>query len=587
MQPSGRGMTRKNLGLLVAAAAAVLLSGCAAPTRFVVLSGSENQTFEPLLKEFSGRSGVDVQMKYTGSVDIMLELQKGAAAYDAVWPANGLWISLGDTSRKVKLAQSIMTSPVVFGIRKSVARDLGFIGKDVHVRDILAAIEKKKLSFAMTSASQSNSGASAYLGFLYALLGNPDVLTLDDLAKPALKRDIRTLLSGINRSSGSSGWLKDLFLSSNYDAMVNYESVIIETNQALVGSGREPLYVVYPVDGIVMADSPLGYINNGDQKKEDAFRKLQAFLISADTQKKIAALGRRTGIGGVAEAFDKTVFNPEWGIDTARILSPIRLPAADVILQALTLYQTEFRKPSFTIYCLDYSGSMAGGGSDQVKAAMGLLLDSEKSREYLLQPGPDDVTVVKSVCVNNQHQIGIANLVYVDSSDQYLPPGEINAFGVNTNNYLTWDQFLMPYGISPDSLVCPSQPQIKNGSTRHYWVNANVEDRYRSYGAAQQTGIMLWGKSITQSSILRPTETIALTEIRLQTAAYAAGGVSVPGGLGGSMILAQEDTAILQYIYLKCEVVAFADSHVESLQSNVVLQDNLALFYRDKTQVKP
>lgn len=157
----------------------------------------------------------------------------------------------------------------------------------------------------------------------------------------------------------------------------------------------------------------------------------------------------------------------------------------------------------------------------------------------------------KSVCVNNQHQIGIANLVYVDSSDQYLPPGEINAFGVNTNNYLTWDQFLMPYGISPDSLVCPSQPQIKNGSTRHYWVNANVEDRYRSYGAAQQTGIMLWGKSITQSSILRPTETIALTEIRLQTAAYAAGGVSVPGGLWGSMILAQEDTAILQDIDLK------------------------------------
>src|SRR5208337_680394 len=175
-------------------------------------------------------------MKYSGSVDIMLELQKGAASYDAVWPASSLWISLGDTARKVKLAQSIWASPVVFGIRMSKARDLGFIGKDVHVRDILAAIEQKKLSFAMTSASQSNSGASAYIGFLYALRGNPDVLTLDDLARPALKRDIRTLLSGINRSSGSSGWLKDLFLSSNYDAMVNYESVIIETNQALVGS---------------------------------------------------------------------------------------------------------------------------------------------------------------------------------------------------------------------------------------------------------------------------------------------------------------------------------------------------------------
>lgn len=387
-------MTKKAVGFLLVIAAAILTSGCAARAPFTILSGSENQTLEPLLNDFSRTNGIDLHMKYSGSVDIMLELQKGAAGYDAVWPANGLWISLGDTARKVKLAQSIMTSPVVFGIRKSVAGQLGFIGKEVRVRDILAAIEQKKLSFAMTSASQSNSGASAYLGFLYALLGNPDVLTAEDLAKPALKDGIRTLLSGINRSSGSSGWLKDLFLSSNYDAMVNYESILIETNQALVKSGREPLYVVYPVDGIVMSDSPLGYINNGEQGKEEAFRKLQGFLLSAETQKKIAALGRRTGIGGTGAVFDKTVFNPEWGIDTTRILSAIRLPAADVILQALTLYQTEFRKPSLTVYCLDYSGSMQGKGSDQLKAAMRLLLDPEKSREFLLQPGSDDHTIV-------------------------------------------------------------------------------------------------------------------------------------------------------------------------------------------------
>src|SRR5208283_5107745 len=352
------------------------------------------QTLEPLLKEFSSKNGIDVQMKYSGSVDIMLELQKGAASYDAVWPASSLWISLGDTARKVKLAQSIMTSPVVFGIRKSVARDLGFVGKDVHVRDILAAIKQKKLTFAMTSASQSNSGASAYLGFLYALLGNPDVMTLDDLSKPGLKDQIRAFLSGINRSSGSSGWLKDLFLQSDYDAMVNYEALIIEANQALVQSGKEPLYVVYPVDGIAMADSTLGYVNNGDQRKEDAFRKLQAFLLSDDTQKRIAALGRRTGIGGVTATLDPLVFKPEWGIDTARILSPIRIPSADVMRESLRLYQTEFRKPSLTVYCLDYSGSMSGAGSQQLKAAMGILLDPGKSREFLLQPGSEDLTVV-------------------------------------------------------------------------------------------------------------------------------------------------------------------------------------------------
>jgi Ca-activated chloride channel family protein len=92
---------------------------------------------------------------------------------------------------------------------------------------------------------------------------------------------------------------------------------------------------------------------------------------------------------------DKTVFNPAWGIDTARILSPIKLPSSEVILRALTLYQTEFRKPSLTVYCLDFSGSMSGNdGANQLKKAMGLLLDKEKAQAYLLQTGQDDLTVV-------------------------------------------------------------------------------------------------------------------------------------------------------------------------------------------------
>ena len=35
----------------------------------------------------------------------------------------------------------------------------------------------------MTSATQSNSGCSAYIGFLYALLGGPEVITSEELAE--------------------------------------------------------------------------------------------------------------------------------------------------------------------------------------------------------------------------------------------------------------------------------------------------------------------------------------------------------------------------------------------------------------------
>lgn len=131
----------------------------------------------------------------------MRELKNGAPGYDAVWTASSLWLSLGDEKHIVKHDESICTTPVIFGIKQSVAQALGFIDREVSVKDIQSAIEDEKLTFCMTSATQSNSGASAYIGFLYALLEKSDALTNDDLAKPELKEQIKDLLSGVERSS--------------------------------------------------------------------------------------------------------------------------------------------------------------------------------------------------------------------------------------------------------------------------------------------------------------------------------------------------------------------------------------------------
>ncbi|WP_188932639.1 VWA domain-containing protein [Puia dinghuensis] len=393
---------RHPLGILFAAL--TLLTSCNQHKNFRLLLGSENEALQPLIKDFADKKGYDIDFVYKGSVDIMLALQSDTTDFDGVWPASGLWITLGDQHHKVKYAKSILTSPVVFGIKKSLARQLNFIGRPVKVADILTAIRNRQLKFMMTSASQSNSGASAYFGFLYALLGNPEYITKDDLHKPELKEQIRELLSGINRSSGSSGWLKDLFLQGNgqYDAMVNYESIIIETNQELLRRNQEPLYVVYPTDGLVIADSQLGFVdrsgsdNNSDGKdKETFFRQLQDYLLSSDVQAKLLQLGRRTGFAGELTNAPPDVFRADWGIDTKKILSPIKLPGEDVIREALSLYQTDFRKPSFTVFCLDFSGSMnTNGGADQVKQAMQLLLDQDQAKRYFLQASDDDRLII-------------------------------------------------------------------------------------------------------------------------------------------------------------------------------------------------
>lgn len=152
-----------------------------------ILSGSENKELEDILQQFAEKEKIRIEMTYQGSIDIMHTLEQNDIPYDAVWPASSLWLTTGDTEHRVKHTESISISPVVFGIRKSLAESLGFVGREVSINDILEAIKNDKLKFCMTSATQSNSGASAYIGFLYAMLGNPEIITSEDLQKKSLK----------------------------------------------------------------------------------------------------------------------------------------------------------------------------------------------------------------------------------------------------------------------------------------------------------------------------------------------------------------------------------------------------------------
>lgn len=365
-------------------------------TTLRLVTGTENRSLEPLFARFEQDHNVDLVVSYQGSVDTMLEIEQGAPAYDAVWPASTIWLNLGNTGNVVQRAQSIMTTPVVFGVKRSVAEGLGWIGRDVTVEEILAAAEAGRLRYMTTSATQSNSGSMAYLGYLYAFAGHPDVLTADMLHDPVVIEKTRRILSLVDRTAGASGYLRDLFLSQYdaFDGMVNNESAIITANQQLTAQGKEPLYVVYPVDGLAIADWPLGYVDHGDPAKGELFDAFQQYMLSPEVQLELLGQGRRVGLGMSSAGADPAVFNPDWGIDLKRVITPVEIPSPDVLREALVLYQTALRKPSFTVYCLDFSGSMEGKGEREVKTAMETLLDPDLSARYLLQSSPRDVTVV-------------------------------------------------------------------------------------------------------------------------------------------------------------------------------------------------
>ena len=349
---------------------------------FSLITTPENKVLENDIKTFLVKNGVDVEIVYADNLEIVDRLNSGEK-YDAIWASNSIWLdSLSGVSTSDSKSTSI--TPITFGIKKSKAEELGLIGKNVKMKDILELIKNKKLTFSMANPITTNSGATSYLNILSTLAGNPDVLTSNDLKNDKLKEDLKTFFSGLVRTSGDEDFLETSFINGNYDAAFTYESSIININKELTKLGKEPLYAIYPVDGVSVSDSPLLYINNKNDKKKEVFLKLQDYILSGKGQELLLNMGRRTWYGGTTDNAPKDIFNKSWGIDTTKYISPIKYPNMNVIKEALLLYQTRLKKPVHVVFCLDYSGSMYGDGINELKNAMDYIF-SEKAASNMIQ----------------------------------------------------------------------------------------------------------------------------------------------------------------------------------------------------------
>ena len=275
-------------------------------------------------------------------------------------------------SSKVKTSSLRSTSitPVVFGIKDSIAEKLGFKNKKVYSSDILREIKNGNLKFSMANPITTNSGASAYFEILTNLSGNPEVLKSSHLQDSKLKSNLKDFFKGIVRTSGDENFLETSFINGDYDAAFTYESSIININKQLQASNKETLYAIYPVDGVAISDSAFVYIDNKDDYKKEVFNEIQKYLLSDSGQRLLLESGRRTWYGGINKNAPSDIFNPKWGINTKEYITPIKYPSIAVIKEAFELYQTEFRKPIHVVFCLDYSGSMSGNGIDQLTNAM-------------------------------------------------------------------------------------------------------------------------------------------------------------------------------------------------------------------------
>ncbi len=362
---------------------------------FRIICSYENKDLENILMDFSKKEKVKLKLDYDDTINIANNvLNMKSSDYDACFLTNSIWFSFVNNKNLIKYSKPTSITPVVFGIKKSKAQEIGFLNKDIYLSDIINAIKENKLKFLIPSVTQTDSGASAYLSFLNNLSGSPEVLSKENIEDENVKSSLISLFAGVERTSGSTEFLGQMIIDDKYNALIAYESSIININKELIKNEKDPLYMLYPKDGVALSDSPFAYVDNGNKKKEDIFKKLQSYLVSQEIQEKIILSGRRAGYGGLIDEKYKDLFDSNYGINRDVYLNAIKYPSIDVIKEALNIYQFEFKKPTYTIFCLDFSGSMLEHGYNDLMNAMKLILDEKEASNYFIQFSDQDKVVL-------------------------------------------------------------------------------------------------------------------------------------------------------------------------------------------------
>ncbi len=367
--------TAARLGLVLAAAAlAVGTAACGSststvnpddPNTITVLAGSEVKDVQPILDDLQKATGVSLALTYTGSLD-GAESIDGGAATDAAWFSLGNYLRLlPNSSKRIVASNKIMLSPVVIGVKKSVADRFGWTNNpNVTWADIEAKAADGSFHFAMTNPAASNSGFCALIGVATALSGSSDAIDTGKIDTAALT----SFFKGQTLTAGSSGFLADDYVrqQDSLDGIINYESVLMSLNSG--GTLHESLTLIYPKEGIVTADYPFILLNKA---KLDAYNKAVAWLLDPAQQRRIMSdVSRRPAVPGIK-------LDSKFPSQTLVSLDfPSKL---DTIQSLISTYLNVVRKPASAVFVLDTSGSMDGVRLDNLKHALTQLTGGDQT----------------------------------------------------------------------------------------------------------------------------------------------------------------------------------------------------------------
>ena len=167
-------------------------SDAAGGADLMLLSGSENKSLEPLFQRFAEQNHIGLHVDYLGSVDVMLQLENGAPNYDAIWPANSLWVDLGDRQKRVRHLTS-MRSP---SYRHEAVRSAGELRLDQQERHRRPDPPRRRGEPAQVVTPRPRSPTPVPLPTYQAVCtpsGSQEILTHAHLQDPKLRATIKRL----------------------------------------------------------------------------------------------------------------------------------------------------------------------------------------------------------------------------------------------------------------------------------------------------------------------------------------------------------------------------------------------------------
>ena len=395
------------IGVALAIVAVSLLTG-SGMDRVTGLVGSEKAPFfeDPRVQKALRRHGLEVTAQKAGSREIATSFD--LSQYDFVFPAGAPAAEkIQRETGKGNAATPFFTPMAIASwkpiadlfVQQGIAQDQGgyytvdmdallpLVQDDVRWKDIpnnTAFPANKSVLITTTDVRKSNS-AAMYLALMSYVANDDNVVQSMQEAQPLLPLLTNMFLRQGLRPSSSQEPFEDYLVKGMglSPAVMIYEAQFVA--QAARGDGsiqpgmvllglnegkqlNEPLVIIYPKEGIVMADYPLMLLDSG---KREAYDRLAAFIRSPEFQEKLMQTTlRRPVVPGIR--LDPRIPDP--------LLIELPFPnTADVIDALLFSYLDEQRRPSTTFFVLDVSGSMEGDGLQDLKTALANLTGLDQS----------------------------------------------------------------------------------------------------------------------------------------------------------------------------------------------------------------